>query len=147
MRSSRRRVNSRPMTEASCSVRFGASCKRSIRAMITSWMVSGTKISSSALGQDIAVSGPSEGPDLQEGLDHLLDEEGIAFGLADDQGLERLGEGLGGQQRLRHLDAVRGREGIEGDPRVIGALPEGLHVTRAVGEDAQDATGRECCQP
>ena len=43
------------------------------------------------LGQDIAVSSPSQGPDFQEGLDHLLDEEGIAFGLADDQGLERLG--------------------------------------------------------
>jgi hypothetical protein len=38
-------------------------------------------------GQDVAALGSLEGPNLQEGLDDLLNKEGIALGLADDQGL------------------------------------------------------------
>ena len=49
IRSSSRRVNSRPITDANWSVFFGASSRRSIRAMITPWIVSGTNISSSRL--------------------------------------------------------------------------------------------------
>ena len=40
-----------------------------------------------ALREDVSVSGPPEGSHFQEGFDYLLDEEGIAFRLADDQGL------------------------------------------------------------
>ena len=39
-------MNSRPMTDASWSVFFGASSSRSMRAMITSWIVSGMTTSS-----------------------------------------------------------------------------------------------------
>jgi hypothetical protein len=49
---------------------------------------------------------------------------------------------------LGHLDAVLGGQMIEGHARVVGPLPEGMDIGRAVGEDAQhpiggDAVGRE----
>ena len=129
------------MTEASCRVRFGASCQAVDAGHDDILDGVGDDDLLERPGQHIAVLGPSQSAHLLEGLDHLLDEEGIALGLADDQGLQRVGEGCSGEQRLRHLDAVRCGEGIKGDPRVVGALAEGLDVARTVGEDAEDAAG------
>ncbi len=62
-----------------------------MRAMSTSWMVSGTAISaSSRASTTVPVLAPQRAV-LEERARHLLDEERVALGLRGDQVAQRLG--------------------------------------------------------
>jgi hypothetical protein len=70
-------------------------------------------------------------------------KKGFQLCLADDQGLQRLGEPLSGKHRLGHLNAVLGGQMIEGHTCVVGLLPEGMDIGRAAGEKAQHPVGED----
>jgi hypothetical protein len=76
-----------------------------------------------ASGQDVSRPFAADGPHLLERLDDLLHEEGIALRFRGDQRLKILWQAVGSEQSLCHLNAVRRRQGREGDPGVIRSAP------------------------
>jgi hypothetical protein len=93
------------------------------------------------LRHGVAVARRLDGARFLERAHHFLDEEWVPLGLSDDKGLELLGQGVGGQDGLRHLFPLRGREGIQGEPGMKAPLAQAMHVARPVGDDHQGPAG------
>ena len=129
-----RSANSRPMTDAIWSARFGSSSSRSRRAIRTPWMLSGTATSASGRVTTTTVAVAPEHALLEQRFRHLLDEERVALRLAGD---ER--ELVGNRAAARMAPAIAAMSSpasaCQHDATVIAAVAERLAYAGAVRED------------
>ena len=133
-----RKAKSRPITEATCMVRFRFSWSRSIRAAMIPWMVSGIWISEARLCEDVLMVLLLDGAVLQEAVGELLHEEGVARGALQDEVPELRGHISPGEDGLHQLCARLEGELIHADLGVVGAAPPGMGELGTVEEDEKD---------
>ena len=99
-----------------------------MRALSTSWMVSGTTIAAASRASTTSPFCAPQAAVLDERAGHLLDEERIALGLRGDERL-RLGRELrAAEQRARHRGDVGRGERLERDPQVVAPIAERVAV-------------------
>ena len=141
-RSSRRRVNSRPMTEAIWSARLGSSARRSMRAAMTSWMVSGTWIRSTGAASTNRPFVASTAPVSRSERTISSTKNGLPSAFWAISCGQRPGQSGRLEHVLGHPRAVLVGQGAEGDARDEGSIAEREGVAGAIREDEEHADAR-----
>jgi hypothetical protein len=84
---------------------------------------------------------PREGLRLDQRPHALLEEERIAAGPGDKEGLERLERCVGAEQCQEQLARALGREGVETELGVVGLAPPAVAILRPVVDDEEKSGG------
>ena len=105
--------------------------------------MAGTSIESRGLGESMGPALSREGVRLDQRPHALLEEEGIAAGPGDEDGLERLDGSVGAQQGQEQLVGALGREGIQTELGVVGLAPPAMLVLRPVVDQEKKSCGRQ----
>ena len=141
-RSTSRRLNSRPITDASSRICRAPSPSRSIARTdhVLRWWPA-RRAPRPAGGHDQPVSLPAQRPRLLERAQHLLHEERVPLRPADQERLKGLRKLVGRQELTRHRRAVGGRQAGQGQARVERRSPSGRRVPGPVRDDHEHPAG------
>ena len=131
------------MTEAAWSRRFSSGGSRSMRAARIACAVAGICNASGVRTQPIGAPLPDQHPGLHEGLDALLQEEGVPLGPLDQHPLERRQARVLTQERGEQGFGALGRQRVDPELEVVGLAAPGVLVLGPVVDEEQEAGRRQ----
>ena len=106
------------------------------------WMVSGTSSSPDTLHHAVAVAFPPEQAEIEQGLDHLLDEERHAFRLVQERLAQRRRHVGRAEQLPGHGHGVRLGQRVQRERGVEAARRDRRGIADPIGEDQHERHAR-----